>query len=89
METKRFLTTKETAAYLDIPQQTLYQLTTQRKITYYRCGKRSYFDIEDIYAYITRNKIPAGSSKRRIDGNGHRPKAADPSDNNAAPKNDE
>ena len=74
MEGKRFLTSKETAEYLDIPQQTLYQLTVHRKITYYRCGKRCYFDISDIHEYITRNKIPAGSSRGRIDSNGRRVK---------------
>ena len=74
MQGKRFLTSKETAEYLDIPQQTLYQLTAHRKITYYRCGKRCYFDISDIHEYITRNKIPAGSSRGRIDSNGRRVK---------------
>lgn len=71
---KRFLTAKETAEYLDIPMHTLHVLNTQRKITYYRCGKRCYYDISDIYEYITRTKIPSGSSKTRIDSNGRRPK---------------
>lgn len=64
MDNKRFLTSKEAAEYLDIPQATLMQLNSQRKITYYRCGKRCYYDINDIYAYITRVKIPAGSKKK-------------------------
>lgn len=63
MDQKRFLTSKETAEYLDIPQQTLYVLCSQRKITYYQCGKRNYYDIADIYAYIMRTKIPAKSDK--------------------------
>lgn len=63
---KKFLTAKETAEYLDIPLQTLYQLTSARKITYYQCGKRNYFDIEDIHEYITRHKVPAGSKKAGI-----------------------
>lgn len=74
MTNKRFLTSKETAEYLDIPQQTLYQLCSHRKITYYRAGKRCYFDISDIHEYIMRQRIPAGSSKQRIDSNGKRVK---------------
>ena len=68
MDDKKFLTAKQTAEYLDIPLQTLYQLTSNRKITYYQCGKRNYFDIEDIYAYITRHKVPAGSKKAGMRG---------------------
>jgi len=64
MSEKRFLTSRETAEYLDIPLATLYCLSSQRKITYYQCGKRSYYDINDIYEYITRHKIPAGSEKK-------------------------
>lgn len=75
MKDKRFLTSKETAEYLDIPMQTLNQLCCQRKITYYRAGKRRYFDISDIHEYIMRQRIPAGSSKKRIDAVGKRVKA--------------
>ena len=67
MDDKRFLTSKEAAEYLDIPLNTLYMLSSQRVITYYQCGKRNYYDINDIYEYITRHKIPAGSPKK-----GHR-----------------
>ena len=67
MDDKRFLTSKETAEYLDIPLNSLYAMSCQRVITYYQCGKRNYYDINDIYEYITRHKIPAGSPKK-----GHR-----------------
>lgn len=67
---KRFLTSKETAEYLDIPLHSLHVLNTQRKITYYMCGKRCYYDINDIHEYITRHKVPEGSSKARIDNRG-------------------
>lgn len=74
MAEKKFLTLRETAAYLDIPEGTMVALNAERKITYYRCGKRCYYDIDDIHAYIMRNKIPAGSSKTRLDSKGKRPK---------------
>lgn len=64
MDSKRFLTSRETAEYLDIPLQTLMQLNSQRKITYYKCGKKCYYDINDIYEYITRVKIPAGNKRK-------------------------
>ena len=67
MDDKRFLTSKETAEYLDIPLNSLYAMSCQRVITYYQCGKRNYYDINDIYEYIPRHKIPAGSPKK-----GHR-----------------
>lgn len=59
MEPKKFLTQHETAVYLGITPNTLYRLNCIRAITYYRCGRLCYYDINDIHDYIMRNKIPA------------------------------
>ncbi|MBK8487610.1 MAG: helix-turn-helix domain-containing protein [Bacteroidetes bacterium] len=50
-----FLKTKDAAEFLGIKPVTLYKLTSNRKIPFYRPnGKLMYFAIGDLVAYITR-----------------------------------
>ena len=51
---KRYLTTREAAAYLGISLSYLHRLTSQRALRYYKPASRLlYFDVTDLDAWIT------------------------------------
>jgi excisionase family DNA binding protein len=56
----RPLNTTEAAAYLNISKQNLYRLVSQRKLPCYKPeGKLIYFAVEDLNAFIYRNRVSA------------------------------
>ena len=55
---RRFLTRSDAAAYLGISAHAMDLLCFNRKIRYYRPnGKHSYFDVNDLDAYITGGEV--------------------------------
>jgi excisionase family DNA binding protein len=44
--TKKLLSLDEAAIYLGLPKNTLYQLTSQRRISFLKIGKRNMFEEE-------------------------------------------
>lgn len=56
--TKEVLTSEETARYLGISKNYLYQLTMRKVIPFYKpLGKRCYFNRREIEAWLQSNKI--------------------------------
>ena len=52
------LTLQQAAAYLDISPSHLYQLTSKQVIPHYKPGgKRIYFQMEDLNAYLLKNRV--------------------------------
>lgn len=68
-EEKVMLTLTEAARYMDLSKSYLYKLVCWGEITHYKPGgKRVYFHIEDILAWLQRNRIPSRDEiKRRAD----------------------
>ncbi|WP_439883546.1 helix-turn-helix domain-containing protein [Pontibacter sp. MBLB2868] len=57
MEAKQVLNARETAYMLDVSEDHLYRLTSQRKIKFYKPeGKKNYFLKEDVVAFMLRNE---------------------------------
>ena len=54
---KKYLTTDETMELLGCSRKHLYYLRSQEKLPYIKEGKKVYYDIEDIEAYMQRNKV--------------------------------
>lgn len=54
---KRLLGIKETAEYMNLSVNTLYQWVCQRRIPFVKCGRLTKFDIQDIDSWIEKNKV--------------------------------
>jgi excisionase family DNA binding protein len=54
---KRLLSIQETSEYLGRPVNTLYYWIRLRKIPYVKLGKNVMFDVKDLDALITTNKV--------------------------------
>ncbi len=56
--TKTLLTLEECANYMGMKKNTLYQLTSKRRIPHYKPGGRLvYFDLEEVNAWLKSNRI--------------------------------
>jgi excisionase family DNA binding protein len=56
------LTTSQAAAYLGISKSTLYKLCSEHAIPYHKPGgKLNYFAVEDLDAYLLRNRVSSQS----------------------------
>jgi putative excisionase len=54
----RLMTTAEACKYMRISKSTLYKMTMNREIVFYKpTGGRIYFKKEDLDAFLTRNPI--------------------------------
>ena len=58
----KYLTIEEASAYLRIPVQTIYQLTSTQRLRHYKPGRRVYFTHEDLDAFILGGVVPENSS---------------------------
>lgn len=55
---KKFLTVKEAAEYLGSTQSNIWKMTFDKKICHYKPGgKKIYFALDDIEAYITSGMV--------------------------------
>lgn len=55
---KKFLTTKEAAAYLGISMGSIYKLMCSRLIAFYKPnGKNCYFKLEDIESWVSQHRV--------------------------------
>ena len=55
-----FLTTKQACDFLGIRPPTLYKLTRNREISFYKPnGKLMYFDRNELCQFVTRHRYPA------------------------------
>ena len=56
---KEVLTVEEAARFMDIARSSLYKMTSDRSIPFYRPnGKMIYFEKSDILEWIQQNRIP-------------------------------
>ena len=53
---KDFFKIKQAAEYLGISDQSMYRLTSERKIVSYKPGRYIYFKEEDLKEYILKSK---------------------------------
>ena len=57
-QTSQFLITKDAAIYISVSHNYLHQLMFKKQIGYYKPnGKTCYFSIEDLNAWIQRNRV--------------------------------
>ena len=57
---KEVLTVEETSRFMDIARSSLYKMTSDRSIPFYRPnGKMIYFEKSDILAWIRQNRVVA------------------------------
>lgn len=61
---KGSMSTKEAAEYLGITPQTLNNLTSKRKVAYYKCGSLNYYKPSDLDDYRLRARV---CSKEELD----------------------
>jgi len=50
--TQQLLTIEELAAWLQLPKATLYAWTHERRIPFFKCGRRLRFDPKQIQAWL-------------------------------------
>lgn len=56
--TKALLTLEECANYMGMKKNTLYQMTSKRRIPHYKPGGRLvYFDLDEVNAWLKSNRI--------------------------------
>jgi excisionase family DNA binding protein len=56
---RRFLTVKETAEFLNLSADYIYQLTGQKKIPHVRIGRKVLFDVDKLEKFIDENTVEA------------------------------
>ena len=63
---KVMLTLAEAASYMSLSKSYLYQLVCWGEIAHYKPGgKRVYFHIDDVVAWLQRNRIPSRDELER------------------------
>ena len=55
-ESKEILTVNEAAEFLNLETSYLYQLTSRKRIAYYRPGRKLYFKKSDLIDWITSHR---------------------------------
>ena len=72
---KEVLTVEEASRFMDIARSSLYKMTSDRSIPFYRPnGKMIYFEKADILAWIRQNRVVA---TKKDDGTDQEPKRND------------
>ena len=72
---KEVLTVEETSRFMDIARSSLYKMTSDRSIPFYRPnGKMIYFEKADILAWIRQNRVVA---TKKDDGTDQEPERND------------
>ena len=72
---KEVLTVEEASRFMDIARSSLYKMTSDRSIPFYRPnGKMIYFEKADILAWIRQNRVMA---TKKGDGTDHEPERND------------
>ncbi|WP_307756620.1 helix-turn-helix domain-containing protein [uncultured Alistipes sp.] len=67
MGDKVMLTLEEAAAYMGLSKSYLYKLVSWGEITHYKPGgKRVYFHINDVLAWLQHNRIPSRDEINRL-----------------------
>ncbi len=51
------LSVKEASAYLKLTISTIHKMTSAHQIPFYKTGKKIYFLIDDLEAYVFKNRI--------------------------------
>lgn len=59
IKNRDFLTLKETADYTRLSEGTLYAFCSQRRIPYFKIGRRLLFNREDLDRWIDSHKVQA------------------------------
>ena len=73
--TKEVLTVEEASRFMDIARSSLYKMTSDRSIPFYRPnGKMIYFEKADILAWIRQNRVVA---TKKDDGTDQEPERND------------
>ena len=74
---KEVLTVEEASRFMDIARSSLYKMTSDRSIPFYRPnGKMIYFEKSDILAWIRQNRVTA---TKKDDGTNQEPERNDDS----------
>lgn len=74
---KEILTVEEASRFMDIARSSLYKMTSDRSIPFYRPnGKMIYFEKADILAWIRQNRVTA---TKKDDGTNQEPERNDDS----------
>ena len=72
---KEVLTVEEASRFMDIARSSLYKMTSDRSIPFYRPnGKMIYFEKADILAWIRQNRIMA---TKKVNGTDQEPECND------------
>jgi excisionase family DNA binding protein len=61
MNEKKMLSSQEAAEYLCVPLATLMKYNSERRIPYYKIGRRVYYKVEDLAAFVESCRVPASN----------------------------
>ena len=59
-----FLTEEQVMEMLNLAQITLWRLRKEKKIAFYKIGKKIYYDPKDVDAFLEKSKVPAESDPK-------------------------